>query len=137
MAKGRTSPRLDEFDYEGLERDNFADTAWVPPSTTLAQTSRRNSLFGNGTQPVCGTAPHQLGVMGVGITLYFRMLKALGFACLIMFVLALPALVINMSGDRIQNEERDVVSTSFTTLGNQVRFARALARGGPVTPERR
>jgi len=57
-------------------------------------------------------------VTGYGLALYFRFLKNLGLTFLLLTILALPAILINVSGERITEENRDPLSVSVTSLGN-------------------
>ena len=52
------------------------------------------------------------------VSLYFSFLKQLAMCFFVMTLLALPVMLINFSGGRISEENRDALSVSVTSLGN-------------------
>lgn len=71
---------------------------------------------------VVGDSPHARTTLRpnhrYGLGLYFKFLKTLAVAFFIMTLLSLPIIFINVSGERVGDEERDALSISVTSLGN-------------------
>ena len=106
-------------DEENLEGENWLATPWVPPSVAKAHKHRSRYVYRGGQASVCFTSVKDMSsVVGIGMGLYFRYLKYLAIAFFIMSLLALPVLLINTAGRRVTEEERDALSISMTSLGN-------------------
>ena len=69
--------------------------------------------------PLCSTSPRELSVFSLGINLYFKFLKQMGCLFSLIFLLSLPSLYFNITGEYITKEESNSILDK-TTLGNRV-----------------
>lgn len=81
-----------------------------------AKLARQRSIFGNGEAPIWKTSTDDLNSLGVGVTLYFRVLKYLGIAFAVMSLLVLPSMYLCATGQRIVRG--DVLNLASVSLGN-------------------
>lgn len=60
----------------------------------------------------------ELSSMGVGVTLYFDLLRKLMCVFILMAILSLPTMLIAASGSSVADDERDVLFSVYLTLAN-------------------
>ena len=89
----------------------------VPPSKERAKEEARALKYKRGRASLC-TRLHSLDFMGIGTGLYFRIIKYLAWTFFFMSVLAMPAIIITRSGNRVPEEDVDVLSMSLFSLAN-------------------
>lgn len=142
----RAAARFDPFAAEGLGVD-FESTAWKPPTVEKALEERKVQLFGGmpsapvaliarkhldvdaacvftcavltgGESSLWSTSSNDLIHLGVGVTLYFKILKSLVFAMLLGCLFFVPLLIIYSSGHRVPSSTPDPLRFSKISLGN-------------------
>ena len=77
---------------------------------------RRKGIFGGAQAPLWRTTMDDLNILGVGITMYFRMIKYIAIGFVIMSILVVPTLYLCATGHRIANG--DILTLSSLSLGN-------------------
>jgi hypothetical protein len=85
--------------------EHYMSSPYVPPSLSKAQEEEQAQRVGRGTAGLWNTSLDDLGKLGVGVTLYFTILKCCVGLFLFMSLLNLPVLVINAMGSRVRYEE--------------------------------
>jgi hypothetical protein len=120
-------------DKEGLGSD-YAFTPWRKPVPQEAIDEGNQGRFQSGEAPVCSTTPGEMGEMGVGIELYFVLLKYLAIVFFLMTVIAVPALSLNKEGHMIPDED---VGNGLVllTLGNIGLHPGNIAKLGGCLPD--
>jgi len=109
---------------EQLDR-NFCDAAWVEPSAHVAKTDMFDSVFENGTAPCCTTRLAELGRLGIGVRLYFEVVRMLCIVFLVMGIMSLPTIILGLLGDRTDDDPQMQGSLlAGTTLANLNVFIR-------------
>ena len=93
-----------EIEREGLGQ-SFRDTPWVPPEYEDAMVYRRGLLYEQGKAPFCGSGLNQLATMGVGIGLYFMVVKHMIQVFCLATLLVTPHLAACYFGRGITPEE--------------------------------
>jgi hypothetical protein len=78
--------------------------------------ARAKAVFEEGSAALCRGV--HLSDLGLGITLYFRFLKALIALFSLLLLLAIPSLSLYSSGSRIPPDKRDALGLYAATLGN-------------------
>lgn len=73
--------------------------------------------------------------MGVGVTLYFDLLRKLTCVFVLMAIISLPTMLIAASGSSVADDERDVLYSVYLTLANLASegVGNATAAPGPWT----
>jgi hypothetical protein len=66
--------------------------------------------------PIWATEINELKKYGLGVMLYFKLLKRLGLLFFFLFLCSMPSLIFNLSGSGISHTN---VLLAYTTLGNQ------------------
>jgi len=117
LAKEVRQNKLNEYGFEGLDDDDDP-RPWAPPTLARAFRTRIRRVFGGGRAPLWATKEADFAAMGVGVSLYFRLLRTLASFFLIASLLYVPALVIFASGSRIPNSFLDPLSSARLSLGN-------------------
>lgn len=117
MAKEARRAKINKFAYEGLDEDDDP-RPWVPPTIARSYRERHDNIFASGTAPYCSTQERDFAVMGVGVSLYFRLLRTLASFFALATLLYIPALIIFSNGSRIPNSFMDPISAATLTLGN-------------------
>lgn len=107
----------DQYAYEGLD-DEHGETAWVPPDIEIAKGAARAATYSAGLASIWATTPADLAMLGVGITLYFRLLKYLASVMIVMTLVALPLMILFSEGSRIPADAPDPLRFSSLSLGN-------------------
>lgn len=98
-----------EMCFDGFCRDS-------DPSSWQAERKAKKDIYGDAIAPVWKTSMNDLNTLGSGITLYFRTVKALLFGFLVMSIIALPAIFLCVTGNRISRG--DVLSVASASIGN-------------------
>ena len=75
-------------------------------------------IYDNGAASFCGTTMHSFNVMGVGVSLHFRILLNLAIFFFVATVIALPAFYFCFTGGRITAANLDSMRFSTLSLGN-------------------
>jgi len=108
---------LNPYRYEGLDADDDPKP-WVPPNVRKAEKARAQSVFSKGTAGYCSVRHEDLNQLGVGVSLYFRLIWMLMILFFGLTLLYIPAFMVFSSGNRIPGTAADSVSFSSLTLGN-------------------
>ena len=87
-------------------------------STSAAREAANAKRFLGGAARVC-TPVRELGSMGVGIGLYFKLLKAMALFFCFASVLSLPAILSSAAQRGLNDEQRDALGLGVLSLGNQ------------------
>ncbi|KAA0178330.1 hypothetical protein FNF27_00180 [Cafeteria roenbergensis] len=117
LAKEARRAKINKFAYEGLDEDDDP-RPWVAPTIARSYRERHDSIFASGTAPYCATKERDFAVMGVGVSLYFRLLRTLASFFVLATLMYIPALIIFGNGSRIPNSFMDPLSAARLTLGN-------------------
>jgi hypothetical protein len=117
LAAENRSQQLNEYGYEGLDVDDDP-RPWVPPTRLKAFRARQRRIFGGGKAPYCATTEEELASLGVGVSLYMRLLRTLGLYFLFIGVLYIPSLIMFYNGSRIPESYMDPIRAAQFTLGN-------------------
>ncbi|KAE9322116.1 hypothetical protein PR003_g17308 [Phytophthora rubi] len=72
-----------------------------------------------GNKSVFDANMNDIAALGIGMELYFLLIKYLGWAFLTMGVVALPAIVVNYYGDGVTAKMVDPLQLAYASLGNQ------------------
>jgi len=116
--KYETEKLFEMEDPEGLG-DDWLDKPYVPPSLEKAIDKGFSQRFLAGKAEYFETTIKELGSEGVGMGLYFLILRSLATIFLVMTVISVPSLVFNCIGAGVSPEEQDALNLAYTTLGNQ------------------
>ncbi|CAM9828509.1 unnamed protein product, partial [Sphacelaria rigidula] len=79
-------------------RDAYRDKQWVPPDRDKAKEEAAAEKYRRGKAPLLDTTFEELGELGVGLVIYFKVLYILACTFTLMSTVALPAMYINRSG---------------------------------------
>jgi hypothetical protein len=101
---------------EILDKDTFEAATWIPPSKSRIS---HKSRYLNGKAPFFATTLDDLGTMGVGIMLYFQMIRNLCILFLVCSIVAVPSIMLNAGGDGIANQDADSAQLVYLSLGNR------------------
>jgi hypothetical protein len=100
------------------EGDEYLTTPWVAPTREAAMAHREITIFGGGKAPLWETTSDDLGSLGSGVALYFKMLKYFSIMFFIMTLTATPSLFFSSQGERIPKELVDPLGLALVTVGN-------------------
>ena len=106
-----------------LDGDGWEKCSFTEPVRAEAEAYGESLKFMGGQANVLRTTLSDLGQMGVGIELYFRMSLYLGWLFILMTICALPALILNYEGHGMTASEKDAFGLAQFSLGNQVGIA--------------
>jgi hypothetical protein len=107
-----------EYSYEKLG-DDYDQHPWVPPTFPRALKKKRANMFRHGEADIYHTRPTDMLLeCGLGVTMYFSLLKWLAGLFLVLSVMTIPALVLNHAGSSIPSSKQDGLGISVLTLGN-------------------
>ena len=96
-------------------------TAWRQPRALrvcFAKATVAKKIFQEGKAKFSSVGYEELSGMGIGVGLYFKILKVLLKAFIGGSVLMLPSLIFNICGDALPDTDIDALSLSLTTAGN-------------------
>jgi hypothetical protein len=126
-------------DDEALDGEDWVHAQFQPPSIEVAKDRFKESMFAEGEVRVslvmavvgitilslsllqasfCSVGLLDLSSMGVGISLYFRLIKYLGVFFLLATLCSFPAMLVMSSGDRVSEDDADALGLVRLTLGN-------------------
>jgi hypothetical protein len=88
------------------------------PSIDKALDNRRSQIYGGGDSSLWATSANDLMHLGVGVTLYFKLLKYFVGLMFIGILFFAPLLVVYSSGHRVPTSVPDPIGFSKLTLGN-------------------
>ncbi|CBJ32340.1 conserved unknown protein [Ectocarpus siliculosus] len=109
-----------EEDIDEMEVD--LDKPWEKPSTERAKRAGKRMIWNNGMRYYFSTSIKEIGSMGVGMYLYFWMVRIVAIMFCICAFLSIPAMVLNHEGNAgMAISETDVDSLGLVALsfGNQ------------------
>ncbi|CAM9493415.1 unnamed protein product, partial [Ectocarpus sp. 4 AP-2014] len=109
-----------EEDIDEMEVD--LDKPWEKPSTERAKRAGKRMIWNNGMRNYFSTSIKEIGSMGVGMYLYFWMVRIVAIMFCICAFLSIPAMVLNHEGNAgMAISETDVDSLGLVALsyGNQ------------------
>ena len=102
---------------EGLG-DDWAESGWVQPSSSIAKEHREDTMFHRGKGSLVHTDAKDIAELGLGISLYMQFLRQLVYVMLLMSVVSLPIMFLSSAGSRIHEEDLDTLKLATFTLGN-------------------
>jgi len=105
-------------DPEGLG-DDWMTTPYKEPSLDEAIKKGLKERFMAGKADFFNTSIVEMGSDGIGVCLYFLILRSLATIFLVMTIIALPSLIFNIIGAGVSPAELDSLNLALTTLGNQ------------------
>jgi hypothetical protein len=108
-------------DPEGLG-DDWESKDYVEPNLETAVNKGLSMRFLSGKARFFETTIAQLGHEGIGVGLYFLILRSLATIFFVMSIISIPALTFNALGSGVPPAEQDSLLLSLTTLGNQVAY---------------
>ena len=88
---------------EGLAH-NFRETPWLPPSESRAKQYRNEMVFNKGKANLWGTPLVDVAELGVGVSLYFNLVRGLAFCFLMMSFVTIPSMILVANGKRLKTE---------------------------------
>jgi len=106
------------YEYENLDGPDFLKTPWLPPNVLRAREHYRMMLFENGAMPVYQTTISQLSVLGVGVSLHFRVIKYLVWLFLLLTAASVPIFVLCFVGTRLNDDEMDPLRVAAVSIAN-------------------
>jgi hypothetical protein len=92
---------------------------WMEPDEEKALLYWEKQTFQAGEGSVMKTGTKEMSEMGVGLTLYFDFLRLLCWFFLAASFLVTPVIILNLSGEGIDEYGVDAAMLVYTTLGNQ------------------
>ena len=105
-------------DPEGLSADFESSGPWVPPSLRLALHHRAVHVFGGAVAPLWSTKDSALASVGIGVALYFRLLRAFTLLFLVLTALNLVTYTLYSAGARVPPRDADPLMFAHISLGN-------------------
>ncbi|KAG7394731.1 hypothetical protein PHYBOEH_004774 [Phytophthora boehmeriae] len=72
-----------------------------------------------GNKSVFDANMNDIAELGIGLQLYFLLIKYLGWAFLVMGIVSLPAIIVNYYGDGVTAKMVDPLQLAYASLGNQ------------------
>jgi hypothetical protein len=106
------------YAYEKLG-DDYDQHPWVPPTFKKALEKKKANMFRSGEADIFRTRPTDMLLeCGLGVTMYFSLLRWLSGLFLVMAVMAIPAMVLNHAGTNIPSSKQDGVGICRSSLGN-------------------
>lgn len=114
----RKEPTVSSINVDALEKDMASaenmDRPWSAPNEEMAMRLRKQSMFGDGTASFTETRVEDFDLVGFGVVMYFKMLKFLFYAFLVMSVFASITIWICQQGSQIDDND-DFESKDFLT----------------------
>lgn len=111
---------MEDLDYLG---DGYEKRPWRRPLKSLARERAAKAKFLQGKGPLRDTSIQQVGDLGVGVLIYFKVLHRVAWAFTIMSMLAMPSMLINYTGTYMSDTNNvDLFRLLPFTLGNHFFF---------------
>eukprot|EP00903_Cladosiphon_okamuranus_P011141 g10515.t1 len=110
------------FEEEPDELEVDLDKPWEKPSIEHAKKMRKRMIWNNGMRHYFGTSIKEIGSMGVGMYLYFWMIRIVAIMFAFCTIFSIPAMFLNQQGNGgMAIPETDIDSLGLVTLsyGNQ------------------
>ncbi|EGZ08430.1 hypothetical protein PHYSODRAFT_526452 [Phytophthora sojae] len=85
----------------------------------LAAAAAKLDRLAAGNKSVFDANMSDIAALGIGMELYFLLIKYLGWAFLTMGIVSLPAIVVNYYGDGVTAKMVDPLQLAYASLGNQ------------------
>lgn len=112
----------DEYWDEGTywdPDDPDGEDYYRPPVIELAVEHGEEANPQHKVKSAMGLAPTDLNTYGIGVVLYFTFMKFIAFSFMWLAVLCIPAMLINMGGDGLEEQKDPTVQfVEASTLGN-------------------
>jgi hypothetical protein len=98
--------------------ENFEDTPWCPPTLEKAELYKKHAIFQGGDAHLWTTDVCRSAELGIGVSLYFQLVRSIGVCFLVMTILSIPSLYFSWYGHRIPEEDFDSMGLYRYSLGN-------------------
>lgn len=91
------------YDEENLG-ENFDETPWLPPSIEKALEYKQERIFRGGNSNIRQTIVVDAPDLGVGVSMYFQLVKSLAICMVFLSLLSVPSLIFVYNGSKIPQE---------------------------------